>query len=78
MESLVSCNPDAFYLYTRSNALRLRYDAWYVILVAVLLALAATVLIGLSVWCVVRQHGAFTGQFRWITRGVKVSARCVR
>ena len=55
----------------------LRYDAWYVVLVAVILALGATLLAGMAVWCVTNQHGEFTGHFKWVN-GAEVNMECER
>lgn len=52
-----------------------RYDAWFIVFVAVLLALGATLLAGMAVWCVVKRHGRFTGSWQWES-GIKVSMEC--
>ncbi|MCG7427098.1 hypothetical protein M3A96_06705 [Helcobacillus massiliensis] len=52
-----------------------RYDAWYLVFVAVILALGATLLAGMAVWCVVNQKGTFTGSWQWES-GVKVKMEC--
>jgi hypothetical protein len=53
------------------NAL-VRYDAWFLVFVAVILALGATLLIGMAVWCVVYKGKRFTG--RWSLRNFGLSA----
>ncbi|WP_129657364.1 hypothetical protein [Rothia uropygialis] len=55
----------------------LRYDAWFLVFVAVLLALGATLLLGMAAWCVVKRHGRFTGHWRW-ANGFSVSMECRR
>lgn len=53
-----------------------RYDAWYTVLLAVLLTLAFTIYAGLTIWCVVYKGGKFTGNWQWSLKGVSVSAEC--
>ncbi len=52
-----------------------RYDAWFIVFVAVILALGATLLAGMAVWCVTNQKGKFTGHWKW-ENGVSVSMEC--
>ena len=54
-----------------------RYDAWFLIFTAVILALGATIFAGLVVWCVVKQNKSFTGSWSFKDFGLKVSAECV-
>ncbi|MFG2756640.1 hypothetical protein [Streptomyces wuyuanensis] len=54
-----------------------RYDAWFLIFVAVVLGLGATIFAGLVVWCVVKQGKRFTGNWSFKNYGLKVSAECV-
>ncbi|MEV3938959.1 hypothetical protein AB0K52_23675 [Glycomyces sp. NPDC049804] len=58
------------------NAL-VRYDAWFLVLVAVLLALGATILLGMAIWCVVNQKGRFSGSWHW-ANGWTISMECIR
>jgi hypothetical protein len=58
------------------NAL-VRYDAWFLVFVAVILALGATLLIGMGVWCVVYQGKRFTGNWSFRNWGIQVSLECV-
>lgn len=78
MYELASLNPLSFYLYSRVNAAKTRYDAWWYILLLAVLALAATVYLGLMAWCVVHNHGSFTGEFRWVRWGFSLNAHCTR
>ncbi|WP_025027079.1 hypothetical protein [Caldalkalibacillus mannanilyticus] len=55
---------------------QVRYDAWYVVLLAVLLTLAFTIYAALTIWCVVYKGGAFTGNWEWSLKGVSVRAEC--
>lgn len=61
----------------RFDAALVRYDAWFIVFVAVLLALGATLLAGMAVWCVVNQQGRFTGSWKWVN-GIQVSMECRR
>ena len=78
MQSLIASSPATLYLYTRLNAAKTRYDAWWFVLAAVVLALAATIYLGLTVWCIYKGHVGFTGNFRWIKVGFSMSAQCIR
>ena len=42
------------------------------------MGLGPTILAGMAVWCVVNQHGKFTGHWKWVKSGVSVSMECVR
>ncbi|MFF0745895.1 hypothetical protein ACFYVL_36435 [Streptomyces sp. NPDC004111] len=53
-----------------------RYDAWFLIFTAVVLALGATIFAGLVVWCVVKQNKKFSGSWSFKDFGLKVSAEC--
>ncbi|WP_425556147.1 hypothetical protein [Glycomyces endophyticus] len=61
----------------RFDNLLVRYDAWFLVFIAVLLALGATLLAGMAIWCLVNQKGRFTGSWRWVN-GISVSMQCVR
>lgn len=54
-----------------------RYDAWFLIFVAVVLGLGATLLAGMAIWCVVKQHKTFTGRWSFRNFGLKVYFQCV-
>lgn len=54
-----------------------RYDGWYLVFVAVVLALGATLLAGMAVWCVVKQGKRFSGQWSFQDNGLKVNMECV-
>ncbi|MBP2329745.1 hypothetical protein JOF56_010130 [Kibdelosporangium banguiense] len=53
-----------------------RYDAWFLVFVAVILALGAVLLAGMAVWCVVKQHKTFTGSWEFKNFGLKVYFEC--
>ena len=54
-----------------------RYDAWFLIFIAVILALGATIFAGLVIWCVVYQGKRFSGNWTFRNFGLKVYAECV-
>jgi hypothetical protein len=54
-----------------------RYDAWFLVLLAVLLVLAFVIASALAIWCVMYQRKRFTGRWRWSQWGVSVWAECV-
>ncbi|MFE7860141.1 hypothetical protein [Streptomyces sp. NPDC057403] len=53
-----------------------RYDAWFLVFIAVILALGATLLAGMAVWCVVKEHKTFTGNWQYKDFGLKVYFEC--
>jgi hypothetical protein len=53
-----------------------RYDAWFLVFIAVILALGATLLAGMAVWCVVKQGKTFTGNWQYKDFGLKVYFEC--
>ncbi|HEY4600975.1 MAG TPA: hypothetical protein VIG73_06810 [Cerasibacillus sp.] len=53
-----------------------QFDAWFVVLLAVLLTLAFTIFAGLTIWCLVYKGGQFTGNWEWHKFGVSVKAEC--
>jgi len=54
-----------------------RFDAWFLIFTAVILALGATIFAGLVISCVVKKGKRFTGHWSFKNFGLKVSAECV-
>ena len=54
-----------------------RFDAWFLVFVAVILALGAALLAGMAIWCVVKQHKTFTGHWSFRNFGLKVYFECV-
>ena len=61
----------------RFDAALVRYDGWFLVFVAVLLALGATLLAGMAIWCLANQHGRFTGHWYW-NSGLDVALECSR
>ena len=87
MSDILSHRPEVLYLRSLPNVQAVkrrfddslvRFDAWFLILMAVVLSLAATVFLGLTVWCVVHNHGSFTGSWQIKDWGLKVNAQCTR
>jgi hypothetical protein len=50
-------------------------QAWFLVFVAVLLGLGATVVLGAAVWCIANGKGSFTGAVQWES-GLKVQIEC--
>ncbi|MDO4412171.1 hypothetical protein [Cutibacterium sp.] len=65
-------------LKNKFDSALVRHDAWFVVFVAVIIGLGATLLAGMALWCVAYQHGKFTGHWKWVKYGVSVSMECVR
>jgi hypothetical protein len=61
----------------RFDAAILRYDAWFLVVIAVLLTLGAIITAGMAVWCVVNQKGRFTGRWTLKNWGLSASFECV-
>lgn len=50
-------------------------EGWWLVFVAVLLALGATVVLGAAVWCLANGKGSFTGGVKWDS-GLSVKIEC--
>ncbi|MEE1939669.1 hypothetical protein V1L54_09620 [Streptomyces sp. TRM 70361] len=61
---------------TRIDRGLVRYDGWFLVLIAVILALGATLLAGMAVWCVVNQGKTFTGSWEYRDFGLRVYFEC--
>ncbi|ENQ3105068.1 hypothetical protein SAMN04488168_1298 [Bacillus sp. 491mf] len=58
------------------NTLNIIQDqAWWLVFVAVLLALGATVVLGAAIWCLANGKGSFTGGVQWVN-GLQVKIQC--
>lgn len=55
----------------------LQFNGWFLVLIAVILALGATIYLGLMVWCVTYGHGSFTGAWKYARKGY-VYAKCAK
>lgn len=64
-------------LSDRFDRLLVRYDAWFLVLMAVLLTIAVVVASALAVWCLAYMGKRFTGRWEWGQRYVSVWAECV-
>ena len=51
-------------------------NAWFLVLLAVLMVIAFTIYAGLQVWCIVYRRKTFTGRWHWNKHGVSVKASC--
>lgn len=60
----------------RFDSALVRFDAWFLVFVAVILALGAALLAGLAIWCVVKQNKTFTGRWSFKNFGLKVYFEC--
>jgi hypothetical protein len=54
-----------------------RFDGWWLIFIAVILALGAVLIAGMAVWCVVYQGKRFTGRWQYENFGLQVYFECV-
>ena len=54
----------------------IKYDAWFLILAAVIMCLALIIATGLAVWCLVYKGKKFTGAWNWSNSGVSVNVEC--
>ncbi|MFV0498987.1 MAG: hypothetical protein ACK5NF_03020 [Bacilli bacterium] len=54
----------------------IKYDAWFLVFLAVLMALAFSIAAALTIWCVVYKGKKFTYRWKWSLRGVSVKAEC--
>ena len=61
----------------KTDNLLVECDGWFLVLMAVLLTIAVSVVTALAIWCVVYQGKAFTGKWDWYKWGVSVQAECV-
>ena len=77
IEAAVYGNTVSSWAKSKFDAALVRYDGWFLVLVAVILALAAALLAGMAIWCVVNQKGRFTGHWYW-KNGWTVGLECRR
>jgi predicted anti-sigma-YlaC factor YlaD len=54
-----------------------RFDAWFLVVIAVILVLGATLLAGMAVYCIVKKGMSFTGNWQYKDFGLKVRLECV-
>lgn len=53
-----------------------RFDAWYLVAVAILIVVGGAVLLGMAAWCVIFQNKRFSGRFHF-NNGFEVFMECV-
>ncbi|MGL4177285.1 MAG: hypothetical protein ACRCSN_14545 [Dermatophilaceae bacterium] len=53
-----------------------RFDAWFLVFVAVILGLGATLIAGMAVWCVIYRRLTFTGNWEFRDFGLRVYFEC--
>ncbi|WP_374010154.1 hypothetical protein [Leifsonia sp. LS-T14] len=53
-----------------------RYDAWFLVLLAVLMVLAFVIASALAIWCITNGKGRFSGSWKWNQSGVNVWVEC--
>lgn len=73
----VSNMPTVVALKSRFDAALMRFDGWFLVFTAVILALGATVVLGAAVWCIANGKGSFTGSFSFKNWGLKIRLECV-
>ncbi|WP_212745879.1 hypothetical protein [Sinomonas susongensis] len=60
----------------RFDAALLRYDAWFLVFVAVILSIGVGILAGLAIWCVAHERKNFTGAWQFKDFGINVAFEC--
>lgn len=53
-----------------------RYDAWFLVLLAVLLVIAFSIFAALAVWCVMYKGKRFSGRWEWGSWYTSVYTEC--
>lgn len=62
----------------RLDEMIVRYDAWFLVLLAVLLVLAFIYLVAMSIWCLTNAGGKrFSGNWEWSRTGISMWVQCV-
>lgn len=54
-----------------------RYDAWFMVLAAILMTITFVLVTALAIWCVVYKGKRFSGNWQWSIKGVSIRAQCV-
>lgn len=62
---------------TKLDGMIVRYDAWFLVLLAVLMVLAFALLAAMAIWCLAQGKGRFSGNWQWSQWGVSVIIECV-
>ena len=61
---------------TKIDEMIVRYDAWFLVFLAVLMVLAFAMLAAMAIWCMSQGKGRFTGNWSWSQWGVSVLIEC--
>jgi hypothetical protein len=61
---------------TKIDEMIVRYDGWFLVVLAVLMVLAFALLAAMAVWCMTQGRGRFTGNWSWSQWGVSVFIEC--
>ncbi|MCZ9881291.1 hypothetical protein [Arthrobacter sp. B2a2-09] len=61
---------------TKIDEMIVRYDGWFLVFLAVLMALAFVLLAAMAIWCLTQGRGRFTGNWSWSQWGVSVFVEC--
>ena len=61
---------------TKIDEMIVRYDAWFLVFLAVLMVLAFAMLAAMAIWCMSQGKGRFTGNWSWSQWGVSVLVEC--
>lgn len=63
-------------LKNKADELIVRYDAWFIVLLAVLLVAAFGFFVAISIWCLQQGKGSFSGRWSWSLQGVSLFVEC--
>jgi hypothetical protein len=63
-------------LKNKADELIVRYDAWFLVLLAVLMVAAFGFFVAMSIWCFQQGKGTFSGGWRWNLHGVSLFIEC--
>lgn len=63
-------------LKNKADELIVRYDAWFLVLLAVLMVAAFGFFVAMSIWCFQQGKGTFSGGWRWSLHGVSLFVEC--
>lgn len=63
-------------LKNKADELIVRCDAWFLVLLAVLMVAAFGFFVAMSIWCFQQGKGTFSGGWRWNLHGVSLFIEC--
>lgn len=61
---------------TKIDGMIVRYDGWFLVLLAILMVLAFALLAAMAIWCLTQGRGRFTGNWSWNQWGVSMFVEC--